>query len=92
VEPAEQEVLEQLLDGLDVDEQERGEVAVGREDALGDQEVGVGMEVGREGAEGLEGGDASGNDVLASEVSMVGAADGVVGGPGQEAQKAARFR
>ena len=87
VETAQEELLEQLLDGLDVDEEERQELAVRAEDALGGQEVDVGMVVGRKRAEGLDGSHAAGKDILAVEVGLVGEADGVVGGTGEKAEE-----
>ena len=48
MEAAEQEALEELLDGLDVDEEQREELAARGKNAVGDKKMSVRMEIGRE--------------------------------------------
>jgi hypothetical protein len=85
----EHQVAEELGEGVGVEGRKGQELPLGVEGAPGDQGMDVGVEVRGVGAEGLERGDAGGEDVLALEHGAEALLDRGVGAAREQAEESA---
>jgi len=89
VEAGQQEAVEELRDGGRVEGRQGEELPIGLENAVGNDPVQMRIEVGAEGPVRLNGNDAGGADVVASEQCPEGLQDGIAAGARQQAEQTA---